>query len=123
MTASSSEFANDAMIREFFKAVERRDVDHIASCLAEDAVYDNIPLDPIVGRVAIHEFLSRRADLPPPRVEIHHQLVAGDVVMNERTDYTSHDGREIPLRMCGVFEIHDGLITAWREYFDSGRLR
>jgi limonene-1,2-epoxide hydrolase len=39
--------------------------------------------------------------------------------MNERTDYVPHDGRQIALRICGVFEISGGLIAAWREYFDS----
>jgi limonene-1,2-epoxide hydrolase len=52
------------------------------------------------------------------RIEIHRQLVSGDTVMNERTDYFTIGAREIVLPVCGVFEIHDGHIKAWREYFD-----
>jgi limonene-1,2-epoxide hydrolase len=38
--------------------------------------------------------------------------------MNERSDYFKIGGREIVLPVCSVFEIHDGHIKAWREYFD-----
>jgi len=119
MTMSTSEAALDEMIREFFRAWERRDTDHIASCFTDDAVYHNIPMEPIVGKTAIRQFLSQRANEPPPHIEIHHQVVSGGIVMNERTDHMTVDGRRFALPICGVFEIHDGLMKAWREYFDS----
>jgi len=43
---------------------------------------------------------------------------ADDVVMNERTDYITLNGRPVTLPICGVFEIENGRIKAWREYFD-----
>jgi len=98
--------------------LERRDADQIASCFTVDAVYHNMPIDPILGREAIREFFAQRAGMPLARLEIHHQITSDDIVMNERTDYVPHDGRQIALRICGVFEIRDGLIAAWREYFD-----
>ena len=49
--------------------------------------------------------------------------VAGDqVVMNERLDQVTVDGQLLALRSCGVFEIEDGRIKAWRDYFDTGNL-
>jgi limonene-1,2-epoxide hydrolase len=39
--------------------------------------------------------------------------------MNERIDHITVGGREIALAICGVFETEDGLIKAWREYYDS----
>lgn len=38
--------------------------------------------------------------------------------MNERTDYITLNRRPVTLPICGVFEIENGRIKAWREYFD-----
>ena len=56
--------------------------------------------------------------MPPGRLVIHHQIASGNIVMNERTDYITINGTQITLPICGVFEIEDGRIKAWREYFD-----
>jgi limonene-1,2-epoxide hydrolase len=52
------------------------------------------------------------------RAEVHRQVSDGNIVMHERTDYFSLGTQEMALPICGVFEIDDGRITAWREYFD-----
>jgi limonene-1,2-epoxide hydrolase len=44
------------------------------------------------------------------------------VVMNERLDRVTFGGQLAELRSCGVFEIEDGRIKAWRDYFDTGAL-
>jgi limonene-1,2-epoxide hydrolase len=119
MTGTTSDAALDAMIRDFFSAWEHRDVDHVMSRFTEDAVYHNISLEPLVGKAAIRAFLEEFADVPPGRFEIRHQVAAGGVVMNERIDHITVGGREIALPICGVFETEDGLIKAWREYYDS----
>ena len=45
-------------------------------------------------------------------------MATADVVMNERTDRIVLNGHPVILPITGVFEIHDGKIRAWREYFD-----
>jgi limonene-1,2-epoxide hydrolase len=119
VTATTSDAALDAMIREFFMAWERRDVDHILSRFTGDAVYHNISMKPLVGKAEIRAYLEEFADVPPGRFEIRHQIAAGGVVMNERIDHITIGGHEIALPICGVFETEDGLIKAWREYYDS----
>ena len=50
---------------------------------------------------------------------MHRQVSAGDTVMNERTDALHRkDGVTVELPVMGVFEIVDGHIAAWRDYFD-----
>jgi limonene-1,2-epoxide hydrolase len=110
--------ANDALVRAFMAAWERRDSDFILDCFADDAVYHSVPLTPIVGKAAIAAWVQEFADVRPGRLEIHHQVASGDVVMNERTDYITLNGKPVTLPICGVFEIQDGRIRAWREYFD-----
>jgi limonene-1,2-epoxide hydrolase len=43
--------------------------------------------------------------------------------MNERTDHITLNGRPVVLPISGVFEVVDGRIAAWREYFDLGPAR
>ena len=42
--------------------------------------------------------------------------------MNERLDHATFGGDQRELRACGVFEIEDGRVTAWRDSFDTGSL-
>jgi limonene-1,2-epoxide hydrolase len=115
--------ANDAMVREFIAAWERRDTEHIVGRLTDDAVYHSIPLTPIVGKAAIRDWIAGFEGKPPGRLEIHHQIASDTVVMNERTDSITLNGQPVTLRITGVFEIEGGCIKAWREYFDLGPAR
>lgn len=115
--------ANDEMVREFLQAWERRDTEHIVERFAVDGVYHSIPLTPIVGRDAIRAFVAGFEDVPPGRLEIRHQVASEHVVLNERTDFIQLNGKPVTLPISGVFEIADGHITAWREYFDLAPVR
>ena len=50
--------------------------------------------------------------------DIRHLLSDGGIVMVERVDYVRLGGQRAGLRVAGVFEVHDGVITRWRDYFD-----
>jgi limonene-1,2-epoxide hydrolase len=115
--------ANDAMVRAFLAAWEQRDTERILECFTEDAVYHSVPLSPIVGKEAIGAFVRRFEGVPPGRLVVHHQVATDQVVMNERTDTITRNGVLVELPICGVFEIRDGRISAWREYFDLGPVR
>ncbi|GAA1908580.1 hypothetical protein GCM10009773_40780 [Williamsia serinedens] len=39
-------------------------------------------------------------------------------VMNERTDLVAFGPFVMTFWVCGVFEVRDGRITLWRDYFD-----
>ena len=86
---------------------------------SEDAEYCNGPLEPVQGRDAIVVDLARMMNLGGEvDVDIRHLLSDGVVVMTERVDYVRLGGKTAGLRIAGVFEVHDGVITAWRDYFD-----
>jgi limonene-1,2-epoxide hydrolase len=123
VSGTSRAAANDALVRRFLAAWERRDTDLIMDTFADDGVYHSIPLEPIEGKAAVRAFVEAFADVPPGRLEIHHQVASERVVMNERTDSITLNGRPVVLPISGVFEIVDGHITAWREYFDLGPAR
>ena len=49
--------------------------------------------------------------------EIKNIAASGDVVLTERVDKFI-GAKSISLQVMGVFEIKDGKIAAWRDYFD-----
>ncbi|MCP2280715.1 nuclear transport factor 2 family protein [Nocardia amikacinitolerans] len=113
----------DELVRAMCQSWSDPDPDRIASYFAEDAVYHNIPMEPIVGRTAIRDFIAGfLTTFDAIAFDIHHQVTSGNVVMNERTDTLRGNGRDTPLPVMGVFEVHNGAITAWRDYFDMAAI-
>jgi limonene-1,2-epoxide hydrolase len=110
----------DEVVTEFCKKWLTADPDELAGYFTEDAVYHNIPMAPVQGREAIKEFIAGfTAGFDGIDFQVHRQVSDGNVVMNERTDVMHRkDGGEIPLPVAGVFEVIDGRIAAWRDYFD-----
>ena len=105
-----------AFLAEF--DIPNPDPARLADYFADDAVYHNIPLQPIAGRAAIAAFLANMGPFQPAGFEVTRQLAAGDVVMNERVDHFTASGRTFDLPVMGIFELRDGKIAAWRDYFD-----
>jgi limonene-1,2-epoxide hydrolase len=98
--------------------------DEIIEFFTPDATYHNIPLPILRGRQEIFESLKGLPDrFQKVEVEILHQISSGNLVMNERIDYFTFPDRRVALPIAGVFELENGKIKAWREYFDIGMLR
>jgi limonene-1,2-epoxide hydrolase len=112
----------DALVTQFCEAWPRMDADELASYFTDDGVYHNIPMAPAVGRAAVRELLTGLgAMIGAIRFEVHRQVANGPVVMNERTDHITMGDRVVALPVVGVFEIEDGRIKAWRDYFDMAQ--
>ena len=115
---------NERIVTDFCNAWSRMDADELADYFTPDGIWHNTPLEPRQGREVIRENLK---DLPKRvkefRIEILHQVSSGNVVMNERIDYMVLEDRRVALPVAGIFELEDGKIKAWREYFDLGMLR
>lgn len=95
------------------------DLDRLISYFATDAVYHNMPVAPVTGHAAIRQtFAGILSQVEPRGWEILHQLSAGDIVVNERIDRFARAGRAVELPVAGIFELRDGKIAAWRDYFD-----
>lgn len=120
MAGSTS--ASDELVRAMLAAWERRDTSFIVDHFTDDAVYHAVPLRPIVGKPALAEWVATFETVPPGRLDIRHQVASDDVVMNERTDTITLQGTEVTLPICAVFEVQDGKVRAWREYFDLAGL-
>jgi limonene-1,2-epoxide hydrolase len=51
-------------------------------------------------------------------VKFHRNVAEGDNVLNERTDVIRVGRVRVLISVCGVFEVRDGRIALWRDYFD-----
>lgn len=108
-----------ALIRRFIEACVRADPDEFAGYFTEDAVWWNAPWKPVHGRAAIRETLRRGAErmvaLP---WEIRHIVAEGDIVLTERVDVFLVGETRVSVPCMGIFELRDGKIAAWRDYWD-----
>lgn len=110
-------------VSRFCEAWSRLDLDEIVGLLADDAVYHNIPIDPVTGRDAIRATIAGfTAGVERVEFEVRNAAAVGNVVLNERIDRFVMPDRTIELPVMGTFEVaDDGRITAWRDYFDMNQ--
>lgn len=118
MSASSQAPAH--VVRQFMKLMEPLNYDEALKLVSEDIAYSNPPpLGTVRGPAGI------RAVLEPffsPTLEnefkIVREAVSGHIVFLERLDRHRLADKWVELPVTGVFEVHDGRITYWRDYFD-----
>lgn len=109
-------------VTEFCAAWARLDIDELLEFFTPDAVYHNIPVDPVVGTDAIRAMVSMfTAGVEGIEFRLVHLATNGNVVMTERVDVFSLPTKQISLPVMGTFEIVDGRIAAWRDYFDMNQ--
>ena len=107
------------VVTAFLGAFEAMDFDTALTHLADDIEYTNIPMGSVRGHAGVREVLGPFfAPIHENKFIILRQAAAGEVVFLERLDRhrLDHGWRELPVN--SVFEVHDGKVTVWRDYFD-----
>lgn len=107
--------------KAFMKAMEPLDYDTALKLVSPTVEYVNPPpIGTVRGPAGI------RAVLEPffaPTLEnefrVLREAANGAVVVLERLDRHKLKDKWVELPVTGVFEVHDGLITYWRDYFDA----
>jgi limonene-1,2-epoxide hydrolase len=118
---------NSDTIGEFIKAWSAMDLERIMAFFHADATYTNIPIDPPnqgteAIRKTIEGFLAM-ADAVEFVVHGSAENPATGQIMNERTDRFRIAGKWVEIPVMGVFELRDGKIRAWRDYFDMAKFQ
>ena len=107
------------LVNSFMRAAAGRDYATALPLLAKDVVYRNMPLPEVHGAAAVQETLETLlGSTSASEWVVLREVAEGDLVMNERIDRFEVDGRWLELPVAGVFEVRDGRIAAWRDYFD-----
>ena len=110
---------NERIVRDFIAAWSTLNVDRIIGYFTDDGVYHNIMLQPVAGRENLRKFIQGFVkSWSATDWEIRTLISKGDIVIAERVDRTSLGAKQVALPCCGVFELKDGKIREWRDYFD-----
>jgi limonene-1,2-epoxide hydrolase len=113
----------EEVVREFCAAASTRDPAVLRSFFSDDIVYHNMPMEPAEGidaTMAVIDVFIGMCDAL--EFEVHHLSSDGTTVLTERTDIFSIKGKSAPLPVMGAFDVVDGKITAWRDYFDMAQV-
>lgn len=113
--------SNEEIVRAFIETWPRLDVDAVTAYFAEDGIYHNMPMDPVAGRENVRALIAGfLGGWSKTKWDIRSIAAAGDTVIVERVDHIWAGDKSVDLPCCGVFEMKDGKIKAWRDYFDLG---
>jgi len=109
-------------VRAMIAAWAALDIDRMMEQFADDAVFENVPMEVIVGKEAIRAangaFLGL-VEAAPWEIREIGVLPSGTVVTEREDVFDLKDGRRVSIRVMGAFEVDEGnRITQWRDYFD-----
>jgi limonene-1,2-epoxide hydrolase len=111
-------------VNAFIAAVERRDLDAALELVSDDCEYDNVPMAKVHGRDAMRQVLAPMvASATEIEWVVHRSASEGHLVLNERLDRFEMPFGWLEVAVAGVWEVHDGRITLWRDYFDEASYR
>ena len=109
------------IVRQFLKDMERLDYAAAMQRVSADCEYINPPpfgavYGPAGVRAVLEPFFAPTLE---NQFKILSQATAGPVVFLERLDRLRLADKWVELPVTGVFEVRDGRIVRWRDYFDT----
>lgn len=119
----SSSMSPAETVKRFLSIMMEKDYDRGLALVAPDAEYDNVPIGKVAGPEGI------RAVLEPffgPTITNEYKVIRevtdGATVILERLDRHLLESGWVELPVTGIFEVKDGKIALWRDYFDAPTL-
>jgi limonene-1,2-epoxide hydrolase len=107
------------VVEQFLELLRAGDIDGAIELLAADVLYTNVGLPTMRGRERVRRAFQRtlgrgvRFD-----VYVHSISANGPTVLTERTDVLELGRLRTQFWVCGRFDVRDGQIVLWRDYFD-----
>ena len=105
---------------KLFASIDAMDTESFLGFIAEDCTFRFGSSPPVTGRdgirASVDDFFSMFAGL---RHDLH-RVVADDngIACEGEVTYTHHDGRQVTVPFCNIFEADAGLISVYRIYID-----
>jgi limonene-1,2-epoxide hydrolase len=111
--------APTAVVERFLERLRATDSDGAASLLAVDVRYENKGLPTVHGRERVRRLL-RALNRLDTGFEVYVHLISADgtSVLTERTDVLKWGRLRVQFWVCGRFDVRDGEIAVWCDYFD-----
>ena len=115
---------NQQIIEDFIRVVNTNNMDKVMEFFAPDCFYHNIPLEPVTGTESIRgvlEGFNSTADEVEWTVHNIGETSEGHV-LTERTDAFRFGEKWVKLPVMGIFELENGKIASWKDYFDANQM-
>lgn len=108
-------------VKAFVNAVEERNADKVASYLAEDVDFENMPEgSTITGKDEVaQQFKNFFGMTSKIKWNIERELYSDNIAMVERKAHICFNDKDIIMPMISVFEVRNNKVTLFRDYFDS----
>ncbi|MFI5004451.1 MAG: limonene-1,2-epoxide hydrolase family protein [Solirubrobacterales bacterium] len=108
------------VVERFLDLLRRNEVEQATQLLAVDVVYENIGLPTVRGRKRVRRLFQAMARPAGAGFEAHLHTISADgpSVLTERTDVLKLGRLRAQFWVCGRFDVRDGEIVLWRDYFD-----
>jgi limonene-1,2-epoxide hydrolase len=107
------------VVERFLEFLRCGNLDEALELLAVDVVYENIGLPTVHGRERVRRLFGRAYGSGGGFDVVIHTISAdGSSVLTERTDFLTFRKLHMEFWVCGRFDVRDGQIVLWRDYFD-----
>jgi limonene-1,2-epoxide hydrolase len=109
------------VVERFLDFLRKGEVDGAVALLAVDVAYENVGFPTVRGRERVRRLLRATFKRLGIGFEVYlHAISAeGSTVLTERTDVLTFRRLRLQFWVCGRFDVHDGQIVLWRDYFDQ----
>jgi limonene-1,2-epoxide hydrolase len=117
-----SRMTPEETVLAFVAAWNALDYDRVYALMADNIVYHNIPMKPVTGIAKVKAGFDA---WPVDSCEwiLLNIATNGNIVLTERLDRFARGEDRINVPVMGAFEVADGKITHWRDYFDMTALK
>jgi len=110
-------------VHAFLNAIKAFDYDAAMTLIDGNCDYENIPLGKVVGPAGVRGVLEPFfAPTLANEFIILRELTDGKRVFLERLDRHQLATGWVELPVAGIFEVEDGKITVWHDYFDAATI-
>jgi limonene-1,2-epoxide hydrolase len=111
--------APTAVVERFLELLGAADLEGAMKLVASDVEYENVSLPTVHGRERMRRLFSTGYERGGGfEVYVHAIAADGATVLTERTDVLKLGRLRVQLWVCGRFDVRDGQIVLWRDYFD-----
>ncbi len=109
---------NAHTVEVLLRSLQDQDFDGAGAVLDDNLVYQNVGFPTIHGRARAMKLFRAMEGRAGFEVKTHRIAVNGSSVLTERTDVLQFGPLRLQFWVCGTFEVSNGRITLWRDYFD-----
>jgi limonene-1,2-epoxide hydrolase len=107
------------IVKDFLSALEAFDLPRASTLISDGIVYQNNSLKPARGRREFEKAIAGMTKFSDHfEARLHHIAADGNVVLTFRTDVLGMKGKRVEFWVWGSFEVVDGKIVSWHDYFD-----